>query len=74
MRQLPPFCLTIFRPVLVPLSLWPFRTGIPGARQLLLLIYIATAGGFPGIPIQNGRRERGVGLANAGLNLTDSPE
>ena len=31
-----------------------------GIRQLLLLIYMATAGGFPGIPVRNGRKERGV--------------
>ena len=31
-------------------------------RQLLPLIYMATAGGFPGIPIRNGRKERGVYL------------
>ena len=32
---------------------WNFR----GIRQLLLLTYMATAGGFPRIPIQNGHKE-----------------
>ena len=34
--------------------------GFRGIHQLLILIYMATAGGFPRIPVRNGRKERGV--------------
>ena len=33
-----------------------------GIRQQLILIYMATAGGFPGIPVRNGSKEHGVDL------------
>ena len=33
------------------------KRGFRGIRQLLLLIYMATTGGFPGIPVRNGRKE-----------------
>ena len=37
--------------------------GFQGVRQLLLLIFMATAGGFPGIPVWNGHKEREVCIA-----------
>ena len=37
-------------------SLRPFQTGIPGNPQAAA-IYVATAGGFPEMPVRNGRKE-----------------
>ena len=45
---------------LAPRFLRPFRTGIPEIRVLLLFIYMATAGGFPEIPVRNGFKEHGI--------------
>ena len=44
---------------LTPRSLRPFQTEIPGNPQAVA-IYMATVGGFPGMPVRNGRKECGV--------------
>ena len=46
--------------------------GFRGIRQLLLLIYTATAGGFPRILARNGSKEHGINKQNIGILLTQA--